>query len=225
MSRFFNMDSGIFQFLSRVADLMILNIIFLVTCIPIVTIGAAWTALYYMTLKMVRNEESYIVRGYFKSFKENFKQSTIMWLVILVMILLLVFDYRIVNVMEGNMAQFMKIGLTVVSLFLGMLLSYLFPLQSKFYNTIKRTVTNACLMSIRHLPQTLIMMVISVGAVLLTFLNNWTFSYGILIWLLAGFATVALANSWFLVRIFDKYIPKEETEETPEELPDDGAAE
>lgn len=215
MSRFFNMDNGFFQVLSRIADLMILNIIFLITCIPIVTIGAAWTALYYVTLKMIRNEESYIVRSYFKSFKENFKQSTIMWLIALVLLVLLFFDYRIVNVMAGTIRQAMLIGLTVVALFLAMILTYLFPLQSKFYNTIKNTTKNALLMSIRHLPQTVIMLVITAAAVLITFFNNWTFSYGLLFWILLGFATIALANSWFLVRIFDKYIPKDEEEETP----------
>lgn len=215
MSRFFNMDNGFFQVLSRIADLMILNIIFLITCIPIVTIGAAWTALYYVTLKMIRNEESYIVRSYFKSFKENFKQSTIMWLIALVLLVLLFFDYRIVNVMDGTIRQAILIGLTVVALFLAMILTYLFPLQSKFYNTIKNTTKNALLMSIRHLPQTVIMLVITVAAVLITFFNNWTISYGLLFWILLGFATIALANSWFLVRIFDKYIPKDEEEETP----------
>ena len=215
MSRFFNMDNGFFQVLSRIADLMILNIIFLITCFPIVTIGAAWTALYYVTLKMIRNEESYIVRSYFKSFKENFKQSTIMWLIALVLLVLLFFDYRIVNVMDGTIRQAMLIGLTVVALFLAMILTYLFPLQSKFYNTIKNTTKNALLMSIRHLPQTVIMLVITVAAVLITFFNNWTISYGLLFWILLGFATIALANSWFLVRIFDKYIPKDEEEETP----------
>ena len=215
MSRFFNMDNGFFQVLSRIADLMILNIIFLITCIPIVTIGAAWTALYYVTLKMIRNEESYIVRSYFKSFKENFKQSTIMWLIALVLLVLLFFDYRIVNVMDGTIRQAMLIGLTGVALFLAMILTYLFPLQSKFYNTIKNTTKNALLMSIRHLPQTVIMLVITVAAVLITFFNNWTISYGLLFWILLGFATIALANSWFLVRIFDKYIPKDEEEETP----------
>ena len=70
--------------MGRVADLIILNLIFIVCCIPIVTIGPALTALYYMTLKMARNEETYIIRGFFKSFKENFRQAIVIWLIILV---------------------------------------------------------------------------------------------------------------------------------------------
>ena len=84
MDRIFNMDNKFFVFMGRVADLMILNILCIICCIPIITIGASVTAMYYVTLKMARNEESYIVRSFFKSFKENFKQATVIWLVALV---------------------------------------------------------------------------------------------------------------------------------------------
>ena len=63
MDRIFNMDNKFFTFMSRVADLIILNLLFLLCCIPIVTIGPAITAMYYVTMKMVRNEESYIARS------------------------------------------------------------------------------------------------------------------------------------------------------------------
>ena len=89
MDRIFNMDNKFFVFMGRVADLMILNILCIICCIPIITIGASVTAMYYVTLKMARNEESYIVRSFFKSFKENFKQATVIWLVALVAGLLL----------------------------------------------------------------------------------------------------------------------------------------
>ena len=65
MSSFFNMDSPIMRFLSRLCDLMILNILCLICCIPIVTIGASITALYSVTLKMVKGEDSYIAKGFF----------------------------------------------------------------------------------------------------------------------------------------------------------------
>lgn len=217
MSRFFNMESPLFRFLSRLADLMILNLVFLATCIPVVTIGAAWTALYYTALKMVRNEESYIVRGYFKSFKENFKQATLMWMAVLVFIVILFFDFNIIRAMTGSVAVFFRIATTAITLVGVMILLYLFPVLSKFYNSTKNTFINALLMSIRHLPQTFIMLVISAGAVAITFLNSVTLVYGSLLWLLFGFALIALANSWFLVKIFDHYIPEQEP--VPEEDP------
>lgn len=218
MGRLFNMESPVFQALSRLADLMLLNIIFLVTCIPIVTIGAAWTSLSYMTLKMVRNEESYIVRGYFKSFKQNFKQSTIMWIIVLLLAFLLYMDYRIMAVMTDVPGHnIIMIGIYAITLMGIFLLQYLFPLVAKFYNNTKNMFKNAFFMSIRHLPFTVIMTVIFIGSGILTFLNGYTLVYGILIWLLGGFALVSLANSWFMVKIFDKYIPEEKEDEKEEE--------
>ena len=72
MGKIFNLDSPFVQFMSRVADLMWLNILFLLCCIPIFTVGASTTAMYYVTLKMVRNEDSYITKSFIKSFKQNF---------------------------------------------------------------------------------------------------------------------------------------------------------
>ena len=72
MSRLFNLDSPIMVFLSKMADLLILNLLALICCIPIITIGASMTAMSYVTLKMVRDEECYIAKDFFKSFRQNF---------------------------------------------------------------------------------------------------------------------------------------------------------
>lgn len=102
MDRLFNMDNKFFTFMSRVADLIILNILCVVCCIPIVTIGPSICAMFYVTLKMVRNEESYIVRGFFKSFKQNLKQGIIINLIMLAAGILLAFDINICRGSEGT---------------------------------------------------------------------------------------------------------------------------
>ena len=79
----FNPDSPIMRFLSRLFDLIVLNALFIICCLPVVTIGASITAMYSVTLKMIRNEECYIVRGFFSSFKKNFKTATLLWIPIL----------------------------------------------------------------------------------------------------------------------------------------------
>ena len=71
MDRFFSMDNKFFTFMGKVADLFILNILCLICCIPIVTAGASITAMFYVTMKMVKNEESYIIKSFFKSFKPD----------------------------------------------------------------------------------------------------------------------------------------------------------
>ncbi|MGN0355079.1 MAG: hypothetical protein ACI4EI_08375, partial [Muricoprocola sp.] len=89
-----------------------------------------------------------------------------------------------------------------------------FPLQAKFYNTIKGTVKNAFLMALANLPYTAIIMVITIGSVILTFLNSTTLYYGLLIWLLVGFSVIAYLNSRFFMKVFDPYIKKLQADET-----------
>ena len=85
------------------------NVVCLICCLPIVTIGASLTALHYVTLKMTRNEESYIIRSFFKSFKQNFKQATIINLIMLVIAAILYMDLNIVPNLGGTMSQVLYI--------------------------------------------------------------------------------------------------------------------
>ena len=115
------------------------------------------TALYYVTIKMARRgSSSYIVKSYFKSFKENFKQATIIWVVMLALIIVLVLDWEVVTLMmDGNAAKIMKIVLGVVTIFFVLTGLYIFPVLSRFENTIRQTVKNAFLISIMSLPRAL----------------------------------------------------------------------
>ena len=89
MGNIFNSDSGFSKFMNRIADLFILNILWIFCSIPIITIGATTTALYSVNLKFIDNEEGNLIKTFFKSFKENFKRSTIIWLSILAVSIIL----------------------------------------------------------------------------------------------------------------------------------------
>lgn len=225
MDRIFNMDNKFFTFMGRLADLAILNILCIICCIPIVTAGASISSLYYMTMKMVRNEESYIVKGFFHSFKQNLKQSIAINLIMLLAGVMLVADIYIVRHMEGTSSKILTYIFMVMAILYVMVYTYVYPLLAKFYNTVKNTFVNAFLMSLRHLPYTLLMIVFSALPFAILFIPSANIqSLLFVLALLLGFATVAYCKSYFLVKIFDKYIPQEETEETPsentEELPD-----
>ena len=84
MGDMFSMDNPVMNFLEKLMNLMILNVCFLVSCIPVITIGAAWTALFTVNLRMVKKEEAYVFRTYWNAFAKNFKQSTKIWLFVLV---------------------------------------------------------------------------------------------------------------------------------------------
>ena len=225
MDRLFNMDNKFFTVMGRVADLIMLNVVFLICCLPIVTIGASLTALHYVTLKMARNEESYIIRSFFKSFKQNFKQATVINLIMLAVAAILYMDMRIVGNISGTMSQVlyivffafvMQVIFMVFSLLIAMVFLYIYPVLAKFYNSIKNTFRNAFLMAIRHLPYTVLMAVITLLPAGVFFIKSFRIqSMAIMLLCLFGFALEAFINGHFLVKIFDNYIPADaDTQDT-----------
>lgn len=197
--------------MSKVADLCILNIICVVCCIPVITAGASITAMYYVTLKMVRNEEAYIVRSFFKSFKQNFKQATIINLIMLLIGVVLYVDLNVSKAMQGGAGQIFQIIFMAFVLIYFILFLYVYPVLARFYNTIKNTIKNALFMAIRHLPYTVVMVLIAVCPLLLLLVKSYQIQSTLFVlFLLMGFALIAYCNSYFLAKIFDNYMPKEE---------------
>ena len=135
MRSLFDADGFLMKVLSKIADTVWLNILFLICSIPIFTIGASTTALYYVTFKTIKDEEGYITKDFFRSFKSNFKQSTIVWLVLFVLYVVLGVELTILLRMNTSMANVgivlaMIPGLLI--LFVGL---YVFPLLSRFENS------------------------------------------------------------------------------------------
>ena len=197
--------------MSKVADLCILNIICVICCIPVITAGASITAMYYVTLKMVRNEDAYIVRSFFKSFKQNFKQATIINLIMLLIGVVLYVDLNVSKAMQGGAGQIFQIIFMAFVLIYFILFLYVYPVLARFYNTIKNTIKNALFMAIRHLPYTVVMVLIAVCPLLLLLVKSYQIQSTLFVlFLLMGFALIAYCNSYFLAKIFDNYMPKEE---------------
>lgn len=210
MGRFFNMDNKFFVFMGRLADLCMLNILCIICCIPVITAGASLTALYYVTLKMVRNEESYIFRSFFKSFKQNFRQATVINLIMLAAAALLYLDTRITKAMADPMGKILAMIFALFTMIYLIILLYLYPVLAKFYNSVKNTFKNALLMGIRHLPYTFLMLAVCASPLLILFIPSFQVQmFLILVFILIGPALAAYCNSHFFVRIFDKYIPEE----------------
>lgn len=150
------------QALGKMADLMWLNLLTLICCIPIVTAGASLTAMNYMALKIVRNEECYITRGFFKSFRENFKQATLIWLLVVFVVAVLVGDFVIIRYSGLTFPKFLQVVIIAVGLLFAFMVTFVFPVLAKFDNTVRRTIKNAFLMSIMQFPKTILMIILYV---------------------------------------------------------------
>lgn len=159
MGRIFNLDSPLSRFLSRMADLMWLNILALVCCIPIFTIGASLTALNYVALKMVRNEDGYIRESFFKSFKQNFKQATLIWLIMLAALILLACDFYIIRMAPSLFPDWIKAVLFATTMLLLIGTMYVFPVLARFENNTKDIFKNSLFMGILSLPKTILMVI------------------------------------------------------------------
>ena len=206
MKKFLNLDSPLMVFLSNLTDVVILNVLFLICCIPVITIGPAITAMHYVTLKMVRDEDGYIVKSFFKAFKENFKQSCVVWVAFLVITGVFLLDYRILKTagIEENMIFAIIVG--AIYLFVCLVTMYVFPILSRFENTLKQTIKNALFMSILHIFKTIVMAIIYVVPFVLVPLHYNL----ILAFLIIGVSGPAYINSYIWNSIFKKYEPEKE---------------
>lgn len=204
--KFFDLDSPLMQVLNKVADLLWLNILTLICCIPIVTVGASLTAMNYMALKIVRNEECYITKGFFKSFKQNFKQATVIWLLFLLAVLVLAGDFYIMKNSGIEFNIVIKVVIGIVALILGFTWMFVFPVLAKFDNTVIRTIKNAFVMSILQFPKTLLMIVMYALPIVIGMLVPQAFPICFLFGLSAPAYVSALLYNKFFKKLEDQYI-------------------
>lgn len=220
---FFSYDGPFFAVLNRVADIILLNLLWFFCSLPVVTIGASTTALMYVSMKIANGEDAYIVKKFFKSFKENFLQSTIIWLIMLVIGIVLVGNIFYVlpqmNIPD-SMYNILFSASCLSSLVYAMIFVYLFPLQAKLENKIRHTFKNALLLSFRHLPSTIALILLNSVIVVLPFVIVWKAMAGLfLVWFLFAAAGIAMLCSLLLNRIFAIYIKPESIEEADEQEP------
>lgn len=207
MGRFLDMDSPVMRVLNRVGDLMIMNFLMIICCIPVITAGAAFTAMHYVLLKIVRGQEGYLIKGFFKSFKENFRQATLIWLLMLVVIAVYVGDSLIFNYSALTFPKPLVIAVVAVAVLLAMMAVYVFPLQARFENSVKNTLKNAMILAFANLPKTLLMLVCYILPLVIGYFST----YALLFIFLFGISAPAYAAAWIYSGIFKKLEP--ETEE------------
>lgn len=199
MKSVFSMDSKVMQFMSRVGDLILLNLLFLMTSIPIITIGASSTALYTVCFHFGTPQEDGTTKSYFKAFRDNFKQSTILWLILLLIgvpaILYVDLFLRLCEITHSLYLVFIFISVLALMTYL-----YTFPLVSQFYNTNWSTLKNALFFSIGHFPSTLAIALLHLLPLIVLRLSPTLFLYTGIFWIILHFSTAA----YFSARMFRK---------------------
>lgn len=194
-----------FSFINKLTDLIILNFLFVLTCIPVITIGASLTALYRTLLPLAENTESYIARQYLREWRKNFRTSTLIWVPALVVLCLCCFNLLVLPAMPGSLYRTLMFAVQLLILFLlyGILL-YASALPDHCRGSVRAALRNALLLMFRFLPVTLLCLCINAIPlslmVLVPKISGWVLS----ILTVIGFSLAAYAHAFLLLRVFRK---------------------
>lgn len=208
MKKLFSANNSIFHFLSLMADLMILTLQWIVACIPIVTVGAATTALYSCAMKRYQ-EEIRLFRDFWSAFRKNFLQATILWIVVLALLFTVAADVYLVFFTEFSPGTIVKLLMLMLAFVVSIVTAYIFPLQSFFVNPVGKTLKNAFLLSVMYLPVSVVIVLINAIPVLAWMLFPSFFSRTLFLWVALSGGVTAYVNGKMLRRIFERHITEQ----------------
>ena len=203
MEGFFDPNGKMMDLLWKPVHIMFLNLLWVLFSLPIVTIGASTTALYSVLIKMRNNKEGKLLRDFWDAFKGNFRQATIIWLMILLAAFVFTTDITFflnMGGLFGMAAAMLFVGLDVALVVMSL---YVFPILAVFENPILKTVKNALLLPPRYLGWTVVLLALTILTAIGVFLY----------WPLIGwfaFGLAAFICAWIFDKIFRRYYPKEE---------------
>lgn len=204
MKGFLNPDNPFNQFMVRIADLCIINVLMLFCSIPIFTIGAACAAAHKTTQDMVFDTGSGVVAPFFRAFKSNFKQSTVVWLITLFLGIVVFLWFFLISVyFTGTLRTIGFILLGIGAFLLLALNAYMYPLMVRYENTLKQHLHNTILLILFNFPRTLGMVAVNLIPFLLLYFFTGFFIRIAIFWLLMGFAFIILINSYLVKPILE----------------------
>lgn len=200
-----SIDNPFFEFMGKLGDWILLNVLFILTSLPVITIGMSITALYRVVLRRRRGESRYVTREYFQAFKDEWKKSMELGLLFLLTGGLLVFDI----LFAGNLSFYLNTAIGILIVVWCFIFSYTFALHARFENTLPNILKNALYLSVKNFPVTLLMVVLNAIPILGFILGEFWFALLMPVYMTAGFSFTAKINSIFLDKIFFKFMSVE----------------
>ena len=176
----FNINSSFFKFINKLLDVLLLNLLWILCSLPVVTIGAATCAAFSVTLKMVDDEEGYIGKAFFKEFKKKFKQGTLMWMITAPCIYILYLLWQLV-IKSEDINVIVIIGvifLTAIAISINL---YSYPLIARYENSLRNIIKNSFGICLQYFVKTIILTVVVVIEIVIIMWNRWTLLAGIII--------------------------------------------
>ena len=196
-------DNTAAALLNRLMDLILVNLLFVVCCVPVVTIGAAATAMYDVCMRLALREEPDIIRAFFHCFRQNLKRAVVLFLGAVSAGAFLAVDFWCAARWDSPLRFISQVVILSASYFYIALVSHVFPVLAWFGEPVSQTVRHAFFLAMRNGIYTVFVMVMDLLPFLMFFLMPWIFWRFLFLWLTAGFAVLAYLNALHLVRLFD----------------------
>ncbi len=201
--RFFNFDNPLFQAINKIVDCLYLSLLWVLFSIPLVTIGASTSAAYYVANKVLRHGRGYVFQQFWQSFKSSFKQGLAAWLIYVALMIILLLDIRLIGMfLSGAPLLIFRSVFLLMMLVLVMMAQYVFPYIARFTLPLKKIISNSLLLAIRHLPWTILLVLLSVVCILLPMIIPFALFITPCVW--------AILASLILERIFKRYMTEED---------------
>lgn len=203
MKGFFSLENPLIQFLSLICDLMLLNVAFIISCLPVFTIGAAICGMNKACQAIVMDDDRSVLQLYFSGFKSSFKQATIAWLItMLVIFSLACYWYLVTNYIRGTLAAVVLIFMVIFAVIALSILSYLYPLITRYTNSLREHLRNASILAITRLFLTGFLVVMNLLPFILPLLSLQTFMQTLFVWIVVGFAFLCYLMNQLLKPIY-----------------------
>ena len=193
---------------SWLGDLIALNLLWLLGCLPVLTTGASTAAMYAAAAKLADGKCTSVWRTYWAAFRGNFKKATAAFFLLLLPTAVLAADLWLLMRYSGQFPVWVKAVTLLAGVVFLLSAGYVYPLQARFENTVWKTLINSCVMALAHLPVSLAVAALNLLGPVLAMTAPGLFFRSIPVWLLFGAALTALLNTLLLRGVFCKYIPQ-----------------
>ena len=198
-------DSPLSEGARFLGNLVILNLCYILCCLPIVTIGPATAALF--SALYISEDETWAIRKFWRGIRINFRQGLCIWLILLVPTALMVVSFYLVGVLKLPGYQVIQGLLIVLFLVLACVRSFAYALQARYENSVKQTLRNALIIGIYSPIPSLLMNLMTSIPVIVFLVNLDLFTYVFSFWLLMGFSLVTWINSRIVSKVLKHVLP------------------
>ena len=204
MHNLFNPDNPVMIILGKIWDLILMNICFVITSLPIFTIGASLTALYRTTISLKENDPEWVHTSYLKAFRKNFRQATFLWLILLAAGIFLTADLYVIYEVIDPVYRWLQYPVWLLVILLLCIILFAFPLMSRYEESTGMLIQNAIRLAIGNFPTTILFLIIIMSLVDFAFHNPELRILFFSLYLFIGNGAIAAFFSLFLDRIFER---------------------